>query len=301
MKWFLLLICGWLGSQPLVSAKLNVVATLPDFANIAALIGGDNIEITSIVRGPEDAHFIDARPSFIRVLNRADVLIEGGADLEIGWLPVLVNGARNNKILADAPGHLVLAKHITLLDVPTQPVDRSMGDVHPRGNPHFWLDPDNGRIIAAKIAETFANLDSKNSESYKKNLREFETKLKQKTGEWEKRLAPFRGTKIITYHKSYDYFAKRFGFELVGQLEPKPGIEPTAVHINGLVQRGKEEAVKLMIIEPFRPRRTAEQVAKAIGARLLILPDKVSAVKEADDYFAIFEYNINRIAEALAN
>src|SRR6266513_255107 len=142
----------------IAQAKLNVVATLPDFGAIAQEIGGDKIKVTSIARGTEDQHFVDARPSYVRVLNQADVLVEGGAELEIGWLPPLVNGARNAKILSDAPGHVILSRFIRLLEVPTGPVDRSMGDVHPFGNPHFTLDPANGKIIANSIAETLGKV-----------------------------------------------------------------------------------------------------------------------------------------------
>src|SRR5882672_12367645 len=154
-------------------AKLNVVATLPDFGAIAQEIGGDKIKVTSIARGTEDQHFVDARPSYVRVLNQADVLIEGGAELEVGWLPPLVNGARNSKLLSDAPGHVVLSRSIQLLEVPTSPVDRSMGDVHPFGNPHFSMDPANGKIIAARLAETFSQLDAANAEFYRTNLQKF--------------------------------------------------------------------------------------------------------------------------------
>src|ERR1044071_7434444 len=162
-----------LGSALPASAKLNVVATLPDFGAIAEEIGGDKVKVTSIARGTEDQHFVDARPSYIRVLNQADVLIEGGAELEVGWLPPLVNGARNTKILSDAPGHVVLSRSIRLLEVPTAPVDRSMGDVHPFGNPHFSVDPANGKIIAVRLAETFSQLDAANAEFYRANLQKF--------------------------------------------------------------------------------------------------------------------------------
>src|SRR6185436_19983988 len=134
-----------LGGGLPIQAKLNVVATVPNFGAIAEEVGGDKVKVTSIARGTEDAHFVDARPSYIRVLNQADVLVEGGAELEIGWLPPLVNGARNARILSDAPGHVVLGKHLRLLEVPADPIDRSMGDIHPLGNPHFWLDPENGK------------------------------------------------------------------------------------------------------------------------------------------------------------
>src|SRR6266850_692295 len=178
-------------------AKLNVVATLPDYGSIAQAIGGDKIKVTTIARGTEDQHFVDARPSFIRVLNQADVLIEGGAELEIGWLPPLVNGARNGKILSDAPGHLILARGIRLLEVPTGPIDRSMGDVHPLGNPHFSPDPAHGKIIAASIAETFSKVDPANAAYYDANLQRFNERLEKKIAEWTRLMKPFRGTKVV--------------------------------------------------------------------------------------------------------
>jgi len=187
------------GALPL-QAKLNVVATLPDFGAIAEEIGGDKVKVTSIARGTEDQHFVDARPSFIRVLNQADVLIEDGAELEIGWLPPLVNGARNGKILSDAPGHLILSRVIRLLEVPSGPIDRSMGDVHPLGNPHFSLDPANGKIIAASIAETLGKADPANAAYYKTKLQGFNERLEKKIAEWTRLMEPFRGTKVVTYH-----------------------------------------------------------------------------------------------------
>src|SRR5882672_2682996 len=187
-------------------AKLNVVATLPDYGSIAQAIGGDKVKVTTIARGTEDQHFVDARPSFIRVLNQADVLVEGGAELEVGWLPPLVAGARNPKIQSDAPGHVILSRGIHLSEVPTGPVDRSMGDVHPLGNPHYNLDPANGKIMAAVITEAFSKLDSANAASYQANLKTFNDRLDAKLAEWAKAMEPFRGMKVLTYHKSFDYF-----------------------------------------------------------------------------------------------
>jgi zinc/manganese transport system substrate-binding protein len=211
----------------------------------------------------------------------------------------LVNAARNSRILGPAPGHLVLGPYIQLLDVPPGAVDRSMGDIHPLGNPHYWLDPSNGKIIARQIAELFKKLDESNAAVYERNLKNFDAKIDAKMPEWEKRLAPFKGTKVITYHKSFEYFARRFGLEIFGQLEPKPGIEPTAVHMNNLVQRARNENVKLVVIEPFRPRKTAEHVADTLGIKLVIVPEKVNGVPEAKDYFSLFDYLVNKLAEAL--
>lgn len=289
------LLCGALPVQ----ATLNVVATLPDFGAIAQEIGGDKIKVTSIARGTEDQHFVDARPSYVRVLNQADVLIEGGAELEIGWLPPLVNGARNSKILSDAPGHVILSRGIRLLEVPTGPVDRSMGDVHPFGNPHFSVDPANGKIIAARLADTFTQLDAANATFFEANRQKFNERLDKKLVEWTKLMEPYRGTKVVTYHKSFDYFLERFGLELAGTIEPKPGIEPSPSYINALIPRLKAEGVKLVIIEPFRPRKTPEYVAQAIGAKLLLVPGSAGGNEKVKDYFSLFDYDVTLIVAAL--
>ncbi len=280
-------------------AKLNVVATLPDYAAIAKEIGGDKIDVTSLAKGPEDAHFVDAKPSFIRVLNKADVLLEGGAEMEIGWLPSLVAGARNSKILRNGKGDVVLSKKVKLIGVPDGPVDRSMGDVHPLGNPHYALDPRNGSRMAEHIAEVFSTLDSGNAAEFQSNLSRFKQKLDAKIAEWDETLKPFRGTKVITYHRSFDYLLEHFGFELIGTIEPRPGLEPSPTHINSLVARTKGAGVKLVIVEPFRPRKTPEYLAKEMGAKLLVLPEKVGAVSSASDYFGLFDYNVSQIANAL--
>jgi zinc/manganese transport system substrate-binding protein len=279
--------------------KLNVVATLPDFAAIAREVGSDKVNVTSLAKGTEDAHFVDARPSFIVVLNKADVLLEGGAELETGWLPPLIANARNKKILPGQPGRVVLSRDINLLEVPDAPVDRSMGDVHVAGNPHYWLDPLNGKIIAEQVAQAFQRLDPANAADYQANLRRFNARLDEKIAQWIKVMEPYRGTKVLTYHKSFDYFFERFGMELAGTIEPKPGIEPSPAHINALVPRARESGVKLVIIEPFRPRKTPDHVAKNIGAKLLALPDKVEGHPRVKDYFALFDYNVNEIAGAL--
>ena len=298
MKVFRFLILVLMVGVASARAELKVVASLPDFGAIAEAIGGKAVDVTTIARGSEDPHFVDARPSFVRVLNKADLLIEGGADLEAGWLPTLVTAARNAKIQGTGKGHLVLSRFVKLIDVPTAPVDRSMGDVHPTGNPHYWLDPRNGKIIAEKIAATLSELDPKNAETYRGNLAAFTKKLDAKWPEWQKKLESLRGAKIITYHKTYEYLAAAFGLEVIAQLEPKPGIEPSATHIAQLVQRAKEAGVKFVIIEPYRPRRSAEQVAEAVGARMVVLPDKTGSTPEAKDYFSLFDAIVSRLTEA---
>lgn len=289
-----------LGVAPEAQAKLNVVATLPDYGAIAEEIGGDHVKVTVLAKGTEDPHFVDPRPSFIRVLNQADVLIEGGAEMEIGWLPPLVNSARNTKILSDAPGHVMLARNIRLLEVPDGLVDRSMGDVHPAGNPHFTHDPANGRLVAAHLAEVFGKLDAANKPLYQANLQKFTGHLDRKLAEWAKLMEPYRGTKVVTYHKSYEYFAARFGLEVVGQIEPKPGIEPSPTHINALIPRMKEAGARLVLMEPNRPRRTPQYVATSIGAKLVVLPGMVGGHEKIKDYFSLFDYDVAQITAALA-
>ena len=295
----LISLAALLGAATPAQAKLNVVATLPDYGSIAEEIGGDKIKVTSLAKGTEDPHFVDARPSFIRVLNQADVLLEGGAEIEIGWLPALVNNARNPKLLGAAPGHVVMAQGITLLDVPSGPVDRSMGDVHPAGNPHFAHDPANGKIMAAHLAEVFGRLDAANAAFYQANLKRFNERLDLKLVEWAKLMEPYRGTKVVTYHKSYEYFAARFGLEIVGQIEPKPGIEPSPTHISALIPRMKAAGAKLVMIEPNRQRKTPQYVADAIGAKLVIVPGMVGGHEKIKDYLSLFDYDVAQITTAL--
>jgi|YelNatPaOPRAMG01_1025707.scaffolds.fasta_scaffold02845_9 zinc/manganese transport system substrate-binding protein len=291
----LLLAVGSALAQP----KLNVVASLPDLAALAREIGGQAIQVTSLATGLEDPHFVDPKPSFVRVLNRADLLLEGGAELEVGWLPPLVDSARNPKIRRQGPGNFVAAEGVRLLQVPTGPLDRAQGDVHPLGNPHFLLAPDNCSIVARRLAETLSRLDPTHAAIYQTNLAQFQARLDQKVAQWRQSLAPFRGTKVVTYHKSFDYFLDYFGLELVGTIEPKPGIEPTPAHINELIPKARQLGVKLVIIEPNRPRRTPERVAQAIGAQLVILPLMPGGQPAAKDFFGWFDYNVTQLVNVL--
>jgi zinc/manganese transport system substrate-binding protein len=278
-------------------AKLTVVATLPDFGSIAQRIGGDAVTVTTLVRSGEDPHFVVPKPSFIRTLNKADLLVEGGADLESGWLPPLVEGARNSKILPGAPGRVSLAGSVEVIEVPTGPVDRSAGDVHPRGNPHFWLDPANGKRIAAALAAAFSRLDPAGADGFKQRLAAFDAELDAKAAAWNKDLQPYAGTKVVTYHKTFDYLLRRFGFDLVGTIEPKPGIEPSAAHITALTASMKAQGVKLILCEPYRPRKSAEQLAAATGAKLVVLPDKCGEAP-AGDYLSLFDTQVAALLKA---
>src|SRR4051812_24068100 len=209
-----------------VNGKIKVVATTPDFAAVAREIGGNAADVVALAKPTEDPHFVDAKPSHIVTLNRADVLIEGGAELELGWLPPLLESSRNAKIAAGAPGRIVASQGIKMLEIPTS-FDRSKGDVHSLGNPHFLIDPLNAKIVAGQMAEHFAQVDPGSAAMYKANLATFNAKVDSKLAEWQKTLAPFKGAKIVTYHKDFVYLAQRFGLEIIDELEPKPGIAPS--------------------------------------------------------------------------
>lgn len=280
-------------------AALEVVTTTPDLGSIAAAVGGDKVHVTNLARGTEDPHFVDAKPSFARILNKADVLIEGGADLEIGWLPPLVDGARNRKIVRGGEGRVDASEGIAMLEVPEGKVDRSQGDVHAAGNPHYLLNPDNGKIVAKHLAAHFSKVDPANAAAYARNLNEFETALDAKTKEWGSALQSFQGTKVVTYHKSFEYFAKRFGLVVAGQIEPKPGIEPSPTYINSLIPKMKEAGVRLVIVEPNRPKKTSEYVATNLGAKVIYLPILVGGNDQAGDYLKLLDYNVKSVAAAL--
>jgi len=293
----LLFILSW---ASVVHAKLNIVATTSDLGAIAKEIGKDKIEVMSLAKPTEDPHFVDAKPSFIVKLNKADMLIEGGLQLEIGWLPPLVLSARNQKILVGNPGYLIASSMgVQILEIPDPSVTRAAGDIHSFGNPHLMLDPLNGKIVATHICDRLCQIDAANCNYYKDNLKDFTKRLEQKLPEWQKMLEPFRGIKIVTYHNTFPYFAQRFGLNVVGALEPKPGIPPSPTHINSLIPMMKNEGVKLILIEQFRERKIPEFVAERTGAKIVILPIMVGGQKEIQDYLALFDYTINQIVSAI--
>ncbi len=280
-------------------AKLNVIVTTSDFAAIAKEIGGDKVDITTLARPTEDPHFVDAKPSFIVKLNRADVIIEGGAELEIGWLPPLLEGARNSKLEAGAPGHIACSQGVQMLEVPST-LDRSKGDIHAAGNPHYMTDPANARIVAQHIADSFARLDPKSSGTYRANLQKFTAELDAKLAEWQKTLAPFKGQRVVTYHNSWPYFSERFGVKLDLFLEPKPGIPPTPTHLAEVIAKMKEEKVRVILVEPYLNRKTAETVARNTGAVVLDVAQFPGGVRGTDgSYIKLMDYLVTSLAKAL--
>jgi zinc/manganese transport system substrate-binding protein len=280
-------------------AKINVVATTPDIASIAKEIGGDKIELTTLVRPTEDPHFVDARPSFIVKLNKADVLIHGGAELEVGWLPKLIEQARNAKIVSAAKGEVRCCEGVRMLEVPEK-LDRSQGDIHAMGNPHYLVDPVNAKIVAHHITEAFIRLDVANRATYEANGKKFMSALDAKLAEWKNKLAPFKGQHLVAYHNSWVYFAERFGLKIDIFLEPKPGIPPSAAHLAQVITKMKTENARVIIVDPYLNRRTAETMAGKTGAVVVDVAQFPGGVKGTESsYIALMDYLVNELATAL--
>jgi len=280
------------------TAQLRVVATTPDLASVAREIGGDKVNVVALAKPTEDPHFVDAKPSFIVTLNRADALVEGGAELELGWLPPLLENSRNSRIASGAPGRIVASEGIRLLEIPTS-FDRSKGDIHSLGNPHFMVDPAAARVVARNIATHFASLDPKNASTYNANLARFNSRLDAKLAEWQKELAPYRGAKIVTYHRDFIYFAQRFGLQIVDELEPKPGIAPSPAHLAQVIGEMKRGNVKVILVQPFQNRKTAETVARQTGATVIDAPQQPGAASNTASYFDNMDNLVRAIAGAL--
>ena len=279
-----------------VHAKLNIVATTADFGAIAQEIGGDKIELLTLAKPTEDPHFVDAKPSFIVKLNHADALIEGGAELEVGWLPPLLDGARNSKLDAGKPGRIYGSDGISLLEVPTT-LDRSKGDIHAAGNPHFMPDPLNGKIVAQHIAISLCQLDSKSCDYFKANLKKFEDRLDAKMVEWQKLLAPYKGKDVVSYHNYWVYFAKRFDLKMELYLEPKPGIPPTPAHLAEVITKMKSENLKVIVVQPYQNRKTAETIANHTSAVVLDFPSFPGGTKETQSYIDWIDFLVKSLVK----
>jgi len=287
-----------LGTSTPPPARLSVVATTPDLAALAKEIGGDAVDVKALAKPTEDPHFVDAKPSHIVTLNRADVLIEGGAELELGWLPPLLESARNSRISAGAPGRVVASKGIKMLEVPTT-FDRSKGDVHALGNPHFLIDPLNAKIVAADIAEHLSQVQPQSADAFKANLQRFNTAIDAKLAEWEKQLTPYHGAKIVTYHKDFGYFAERFGLEIAETLEPKPGIAPSPSHLAQVISTMRNDKVRVVLVQPYQNRKTAETVARQTGAAVLDVSQQPGAIPGTTTYADLMDHLVRTLVSGL--
>jgi zinc/manganese transport system substrate-binding protein len=280
-------------------AKLNVITTTADLGALAKEVGGDEVKITVLARTTEDPHFVDPKPSFLVQLSRADLLIEGGAELEIGWLPPLIDGARNPKLAAGAPGHLAANQGVQLLEVPAT-LSRAQGDIHAMGNPHFIVDPENALKVSENIAAKFCALDPKGCDKFKRNQKAFADRLQAKLREWDQRLAPFKGQHVASYHNSWPYFGKRFDLIFDIFLEPKPGIPPSPAHLAEVIDQMKKDKVKAIFCEPYLNHKTAEKVGEETGAVVIEVSQFPGALKGVkDDYISLLDHVVNSLAEAL--
>ncbi len=302
MRRLLTLGCALLLAAPVVAraqGKLNVIASTEDLASIGREIGGDRITIESIARGYQDPHFVEAKPSFILKLMRAEVLIVVGRDLEIGWLPPLIAQSRNAKVQPGARGYLDASQAAKILEIPTGQITRAMGDVHPQGNPHYWLDPENGGLIAKVIADRFSQLRPNDRAYFQQQLASFTTRLAEAVKRWTGLMAPYKGTKVVTYHRSYPNFAERFGLQVIGYVEPRPGIPPSPGHTLELIDEMKRQQIKIILMEPYFDQKTPNAIASQTGAQLLVLPPSVGGEKTITDYFKLFDYDVNLLVGAL--
>jgi zinc/manganese transport system substrate-binding protein len=277
-----------------------VVTTIPDLKSLAEAVGGDLVEVDALTRGTQNFHEAEVRPSMMVKLRRADALIENGVELD-AWADVAVTGANNPGIIRGAPGRIEISRGIQLLEVPTTRVDRSMGDVHPMGNPHFSLDPGLAPIITQNILDGLARLAPENRAEFEKNRQEFLKKLEGQMDRWTKLMEPVRGSKVIVYHPDFIYMLTRFGLVQVGMLEDRPGIPASPQHLVQIIRQMKAEQVKVILVEPWNDVKLAERVAAEVGngTRALVMATAVGAVKGADNYFAAIDYNITTLAQAL--
>ena len=286
-------------SPAFAQSKLNVVTTTEDLAAIAREIGGDRITVESIARGYQDPHFVEAKPSFILKLQKADLLIVVGRELEIGWLPPLIQQSRNAKVQVGAQGYLDASQRARILDIPTGQVTRAEGDVHPQGNPHYWLDPENGKAVAREIADKLSELRPNDRATFDQRLTAFNGRVDDAEKRWLAAMQPYKGVKVVTYHRSFPNFAERFGLDIVGYVEPRPGIPPSPQHTLDLINDMKRQNVKLVLVEPYFDLKTPNSIGRETGAQVLVLPPSVGGVKDVTDYFALFDYDINLLVGAL--
>jgi ABC-type Zn uptake system ZnuABC Zn-binding protein ZnuA len=285
---------------PARAAGISVIATTQDLESLAKEVGGDKIQTDSLAKGYQDPHQVEPKPSFILKLNKADLLIVVGRELEIGWLPPLINQARNPRIQPGADRYLDASLSAHILEIPTGQITRAMGDVHPQGNPHYWLSPENGRLIAKAIQQKLTEISPGDAAYFAQRYADFDKRLAEGEKRWTAAMAPYKGTEIVTYHRSWPNFVETFGLNVVGYVEPKPGIPPSPSHTFELTQQMKKDNVKIIIIEPYFDSKTPNAIGRDTGAQVVTLAPSVGGAKGANvgDYLALFDYNVNTLIAA---
>jgi ABC-type Zn uptake system ZnuABC Zn-binding protein ZnuA len=292
------LVWAGLGALPAEAKKLNVVTSTTDMAALTQEVGGDKITVEAIAKGYQDPHFVEAKPSFLLKLRNADLLVVVGLQLEIGWLPPLINQCGNARIQVGAPGYLDASQFAEILEKPTGEVTRAMGDVHPLGNPHYWLDPDNGRRIARGIAQKLSELDPGDASYFQQQLQDFEKRLAAAEQKWGAEMKAYQGRKVVTYHNSFPNFAHHFNLNVIGYVEPRPGIPPTPSHTIELIGLMKRENCKIILVEPYFDLKTPNSVASNTGGKVVVYLPSVGGEKQVTNYFQLFDYDIDLLTKA---
>jgi zinc/manganese transport system substrate-binding protein len=285
-------------AAPAQAKQLYVVTATTDMAALAQEVGGDKIKVESIAKGYQDPHFVEAKPSFLLKLRQADLLISVGLDLEIGWLPPLITQSGNSRIQPGGAGYLDASQFSEILEKPSGQVSRAEGDVHPLGNPHYWLDPDNGRRVAKGIATKLGEMDPSNAAYFQQRFQDFDKRLGEAEKRWDAQMAPYRGRKVVSYHKSWPNFAHHFGLNVVGYVEPRPGIPPSPQHTIELIGQMKRDGVKIIMVEPYFDLKTPNSIASATGGKVVVMLPSVGGEQQVGDYFKLFDYDIQLLTAA---
>lgn len=280
-------------------AKVRIVTTTSDLADVARAIGGNRVEVKAIAPGYQDPHHVETKPSYLVALRQADAFIMTGLELEVAWAPDLLRNSGNSKIQPGGPGFLEASAGIKILEKPTGTVDRTMGDVHSLGNPHYSMSPLNVKLIARNITSLLKAVDPSGAQAYDAGYRAYWTKLDGAEKSWKARLAPFAGSKIVTYHSTWSYFAKFFNLQVIATIEPKPGIAPSASYLDGLVAQMKAQGVKVIIAEPWYPENVVSALVRRTGAKALRLPIQPGGIPFSDTYIDMMNAIVGQLSEAL--
>jgi zinc/manganese transport system substrate-binding protein len=296
----LALVAMTLGIVPGAQAarKLRIVATIPDLKSLTEAVGGDLVDVESLTRGTQNFHEAEVRPSMMLKLRRADAVVENGLDLD-AWADVAIEGSNNENIMRGGRGRIEISRGIDVLEVPTTRVDRSMGDVHPRGNPHFSLDPGLAPVITQTIVDGLSRLAPEHRPAFEANRQAFLAKLDAHMADWNRLMQPLKGSKVVVFHPDMIYFLTRFGLVQAAVLEDRPGIPPSPQHLVNVIRQIKEERIKVILVEPWNDVKLANRVGEESGAKAFVVASAVGAVKGADNYLAAIDYNITTLAKAL--
>jgi ABC-type Zn uptake system ZnuABC Zn-binding protein ZnuA len=294
----LIVVGAGLGPGAAAADKVRVVTTIPDLKSLTQAVGGDLVDVESLTRGTQNFHEVEVRPSMMLKLRKADLLIENGLDLD-AWVDLAVQGANNADIARGARGRIEVSRGVPVLNVPQTKIDRSMGDVHPLGNPHFTIDPGLAPMITQNIFEGLVRVAPQHRAAFEKNRTTFLARLDERMAQWTKTMEPLRGAKVVAYHPDFLYFLTRFGLVQAGAVEDRPGIPPSPQHLVNLIRLMKEQRVKLILVEPWNDMKLAARIAGDAGAKAIVIAPSVGAVKGADDYLAAIDYNVTTLAREL--